>query len=104
MAAAGHFGKKSKALVKHYAEDLGFEYMSAENKEEFKLHSGRFFSEKEMDHPILFEVFTNSTDESNALKMLHSLKESKKDQAKQAIKGVLGESNVKRLKGLLGRR
>ena len=27
MAAGGHFGNKSANLVKHYAEDLGFEYI-----------------------------------------------------------------------------
>ena len=34
MAAAGHFGSKSHRLIKHYAEDLGYEYMSASDKEE----------------------------------------------------------------------
>ena len=32
VAAEGHFGKKSPVLVRHYAEDLGFEYLSASNK------------------------------------------------------------------------
>ena len=32
MAAAGHFGNKSPQLIKHYAEDLGYEYLSASNK------------------------------------------------------------------------
>ena len=32
IAAGGHFGKKSKSLVKNYSESLGFEYLSATNK------------------------------------------------------------------------
>ena len=35
MAAYGHYGKKSHDLMRHYAEDLGFEYMCAETKEEY---------------------------------------------------------------------
>ena len=35
LAAAGHFGRRSRQLVRHYAEDLGFTYLSAENKEEY---------------------------------------------------------------------
>ena len=35
MAAAGHFGNKSLQLVRHYAEDLGYKYITASNKEEF---------------------------------------------------------------------
>lgn len=27
VAAAGHYGNQSPKLVKHYAEDLGFEYL-----------------------------------------------------------------------------
>ena len=36
IAAAGHYGNKSRVLVRHYAEDLGFIYLTASNKEEFK--------------------------------------------------------------------
>ena len=32
MAAEGHFGRKSPCLVKHFAEDLGFEYLTASTK------------------------------------------------------------------------
>ena len=69
MAAAGHFGNKSKTLIKHYAEDLGFDYISASNKEEF-LSKCEYFINPDVNHaPILFEVFTNNQDESDALKL-----------------------------------
>ena len=35
IAAAGHYGNKSPELVKHYAQDLGYEYMTASTKEEY---------------------------------------------------------------------
>ncbi|NMA74585.1 MAG: 2-succinyl-5-enolpyruvyl-6-hydroxy-3-cyclohexene-1-carboxylate synthase, partial [Bacteroidales bacterium] len=36
IAGAGHFGNQSRSLVKNYSENLGFEYLSASNKEEFE--------------------------------------------------------------------
>ena len=44
IAAAGHFGNKSQTFVKHYAEDFGFEYMSAKNKQEFEEVFERFLN------------------------------------------------------------
>ena len=46
IAAEGHYGHKSKELLKHYAEDLGFDYISASNKNEFDLNYKRFLDEQ----------------------------------------------------------
>ncbi len=54
-------------LVKHYVEDLGFEYLCASDKEGFNQVYKRFLNEEITDRPILFEVFTNSEEESNDL-------------------------------------
>ena len=35
MAAAGHYGNKSNDLIRHYAEDLGYEYITASGKDDF---------------------------------------------------------------------
>lgn len=67
MAAAGHFGHKSPDLVKHYSLDLGYMYLSASNKEEF-LEAMKIFCEEKIEKTIIFEVFTDSKDESDALK------------------------------------
>lgn len=67
MAAAGHFGNKSHQLVKHYAEDLGYEYLSADNKDDFLRVMPRFVTTEITDKPIILEVFTNNEDESKAL-------------------------------------
>lgn len=64
-AAAGHFGHKSANLVKHYAEDLGFEYLSATNKEEFNECVPTFVS-KDHDRPVLLECFVDMASETAA--------------------------------------
>ena len=71
VAAAGHFGKKSPTLVKHIAEDLGFEYLTASDKASFSEIKDRFLC-TDSDKPILFEVFVNDADESTALNIIHN--------------------------------
>ncbi|MBP3365701.1 MAG: 2-succinyl-5-enolpyruvyl-6-hydroxy-3-cyclohexene-1-carboxylate synthase [Treponema sp.] len=75
VAAEGHFGNKSPLLVKHYAQDLGFEYICASNKEEFEIVYKKFASSEFSDKPILFECFVDSDDESLALDIIHGRKE-----------------------------
>ena len=95
MAAAGHYGNKSKDLVKHYAEDLGFEYMSASSKDEFNLVYQRFVTADMTNKPMLFEVFTDSKDESDALLVISTClktdKDVKHEKMVETAKKVLGE-------------
>lgn len=65
-AAKGHFACQSKTLVKDYAENLGFEYLTASNKEEFAKVYKRFITKKLTERPMLFEIFTNTKDETEA--------------------------------------
>ena len=74
VAAGGHFGNQSYQLVRHYAEDLGFEYLSARNKEEYLSNLSYFLQPQMTEKPILFEVYTDSDKESLALKIIQSLK------------------------------
>lgn len=67
IAAMGHYGQQSSELVKNYALNLGFEYMSASSKETYLEKYEHFLSPELFDKPILFEVFTNYQDESEAL-------------------------------------
>lgn len=101
IGAAGHFGNKSHELLKHYSEDLGFEYLSASNKEEFEKVYSRFVSEKK-DKPILFEVFTNASDDDKALYMINHLQGATLKQAvKQEIKSMVGPSAIKVIKSIM---
>lgn len=65
-AAKGHFACQSKTLVKDYAENLGFEYLTASNKEEFDKVYKRFITKELTERPMLFEIFTNTKDETEA--------------------------------------
>lgn len=103
IAADGHFGRKSKNLVKHYAEDLGFEYISASDKDEYVKNKNKFLSNELLDKPIVFEVFTDGDDESDAIKAMRSIESSSPMAAKQVVKNLLGEKGISTIKGLLGK-
>lgn len=96
IAAAGHYGNKSEELVRHYAADLGFEYMSASSKEEFEAVCPHFVTAGVTDKPMLFEVFTDSRDESDALQALSTClktdKDVKHEKMVETAKKVLGGS------------
>lgn len=101
MAAAGHYGNQSPELVKHYVHDLGFEYLCARNKEEYLNNIERFLLPHLTDKPIVFEVFTDSKDESDALQIMYNLETSALGSAKKLAKGVLGPKGVQTLKKLI---
>ena len=98
VAAAGHYGNKSPFLVKHYATDLGYEYICSNDKESFIKNIDKFLSKEQHSRPILFEVFTEKDDESNALEItLNTLIDKKvalKNQIKTTIKNVIGDKPV----------
>lgn len=86
IAAAGHFGNQSPDLVRHYAQDLGFEYLSASTKQEYLQNVEHFVSPEKFSKPILFEVFTNHRDENDALyTMMHLVKNTQPTQPQKEI-------------------
>lgn len=105
MAAAGHYGAKSSVLVKHFSEDLGFQYLSATNKEEFIEALDVFTNPNITDRPILLEVFTSHENENEALQLMTSINVDAKVVMKmkitEAIRLVAGEKGVKAVKGIL---
>ena len=90
VAAAGHYGNKSMTLLCHYAEDLGFKYFSARNKEEFNENIEEFTDPQIKPYPILMEVFTDSEYESTALKIIRSVIPQPKTKA--IVNKVIGTS------------
>jgi len=102
MSATGHFGNRSPILVKAYTEALGFEYLSAKSKEEFEHVYERFLIQEITDRPMIFEVFTDSEEESKALEMMMKIVEpDAKAKAKETVKGLLGDDGVITLKKIL---
>ena len=101
MAAAGHFGCQSRALVKHYSQDLGFEYISASDKQEYLNHIDHFLDKNLSEKPIIFEVFTDSRDESEALNILYHIGVTPMGAAKAVAKNMIGEKGTQKIKGII---
>lgn len=108
MAATGHYGNRSRTLVKNYVESLGFEYISAQNKEQFENTYTHFISPTITERSIIFEVFTDSTDESKALELMKTLEsESSTGLVKirskfiSAIRSAIGDDKVDAIKKMV---
>lgn len=96
IAAGGHFGKMSPSLIKSLAENLGFEYITASNKEEFEIICARFVTEELTDKPMVFEVFPETDNEINNLDAVRHIKESNMplmeqitDKAKSGVRSII---------------
>lgn len=98
IAAAGHFGNQSRSLVKNYAQDLGYDYIAASNKKEFVDVYEKFINPTITEKPIVFELFTDSQDESNTLKAIWNIESSKSG----SIKNMLKKTAVKIYRTELG--
>lgn len=103
VAASGHFGCKSPTLVKNFASDLGYEYLTAANKEEFAAQYQRFITPETGGKSIIFEVFTDSELESQALESIQSIASNPASKAKEMAKKLLGEKGIDTVKRLLKR-
>lgn len=110
VAAACHYGNKSEVLVKHYAEDLGYEYLTANSKDKFLSVIEHFLSPKITERPMLLEVFTDTQDESDALEqilnfmddgILSSLSIKAKIAIKKTIIDAIGEKRVQAAKTII---
>lgn len=96
IAAGGHFGNMSKTLVKSFAENLGFEYITASNKEEFEATYAHFVTEELTDKPMVFEIFPEADSEVKNLDAVRHIKatnapmmERITDTAKSGVKAIL---------------
>lgn len=105
MAAGGHYWNKSVVFVKHMAEDLGFEYLTASNKEEFLRNYEHFLSQERFDKPMLFEVFTNSEEDNSAVHAVRNLVVDRKLLLKNKVIGTLkkaaGEQVIEGIKKII---
>ena len=107
MAARGHYGNRSSELLKHYARDLGYEYLSASSKEEFLQNVERFLTPELTDKAMIFEVFTDSKDESDAIYAMNHIVSSAEGKVKSLavdmIKSVAGDEGIAKVKSFLKR-
>lgn len=103
LSAGGHFGHQSPDLVKHYAQDLGYEYISASTKEEFDNVYERFITPEHTDKPIIFEVFTQVDDENESLYRMWQIEKSIKKEIKNRVYNALGADVINMGKKILGK-
>ncbi|MBM7037691.1 thiamine pyrophosphate-binding protein [Vibrio ulleungensis] len=115
IAAGGHFGssfdKSSKvspaeerttsSLAEAWAEKLGYVYLCADNKRTLLENLDKFVSKK-TDSPVILECFTDSDDESMALKLMSSLSKSNKEKWIGVAKKLLPSTATSKIKQILG--
>lgn len=99
IAAGRHNGNKSPELVKHYATDLGFKYLSASTAEELEAVAGEFF-DPAGDRPVLLECFTDAKDESEGLRRICGILQPAVT-LKNVAKAVLPTSVKNAIKGMI---
>lgn len=98
ISANGHNGN-----AKGWAENCGFSYISASDKDSFLKIKDSFT--KENAKPMLLEIFTKEEDEVDAInKMLKAnMICSKEDKIKSIICSILGNDNVSLIKKIIGK-
>lgn len=101
VAAAGHWGRQSRDLVRHYAQDLGFKYITASNKEDFEMVHEEFIDSTFNEKPILFEVFTSTEDEQGCLMSLMKANQAVTGSAKRIVSSLLSNDVKKVIKKII---
>ncbi|MBC5781040.1 thiamine pyrophosphate-binding protein [Blautia difficilis] len=101
ISAYGHYGEKSPELLKHYAQDLGFQYLSAVDKQSFLTAMKEFTTTEHKEKPMLFEVFIDEHEDVSALDLIQSLSDFSEseqnviEKTKKIAKSILGRNGVK---------
>ena len=103
MAAAGHYGHQSPLLIKHFAEDFGFRYLTASDKGGVEALAKDFVEATPDSQPMLFEVFTDSKCENEALHMLRNIKIDGTSLIESGIRNALGKTGVAMVKKIIGK-
>lgn len=96
ISANGHNGS-----AKGWAENCGFDYITASTKKDFLSCRDSFLSESKK--PILFEIFTKEDDEEIAIDTLLSANRNSKsaNPVKNALKVALGKSGIDTIKRMM---
>ena len=103
MAAAGHYGRKSIQLVRHYAEDLGFEYLTASDKDGVLALASQFTDKSSNQRPMLFEVFTDSRSENEALHIIRNLRTDSASLLENTIRKAVGRKGIETIKKIINK-
>lgn len=99
VAAKGHFNNNQGNVIKNYVESLGFEYLSAQNKEEFIQVMQHFTNPTLTERPMLLEVKVTSDDECKAHEIMTTL--SGKSKILKKGKDILSIPELAKVKSVL---
>ena len=80
---------------------MGFKYLSASSKDDYEAAYREFLAKDAGGRSVVFEVFTDSEEESRALEMIRNIKKDHKKSAKAAARRVLGDRTVNAMKKFL---
>lgn len=96
ISACGHNGS-----AKGWAENCGFDYISASNEEELKTVKGFFLSVSE--RPILLEVFTESENEKKSIESLLNKNRIiyNEDKLKNLVSSLIGQQGLSVIKKIV---
>lgn len=99
VSANGHNG-----TARGWAEECGFKYLKATNKEEFLSKKDDFVSH--CSKPVIFELFTNPADEVLAMDAMleQNTLATNTSKIKGAIASAIGENGVKIVKSIIGKK
>ncbi|KJF43877.1 2-succinyl-5-enolpyruvyl-6-hydroxy-3-cyclohexene-1-carboxylic-acid synthase [Draconibacterium sediminis] len=106
LATDRSLGARHHNSAKGWVESVGFKYLSAETEKEYKNQLKEFMTNK-TDAPILFEVFTDTmVDRETVFAMRKGIRMifDKNAKLKNTARSVLGESGIKTLKNILGKK
>lgn len=98
VAAQGHYGNRNPNAIKGFAEAVGFRYIKASSKEEFAIAAPDFVNPVIGDQPVIFEVFTEQKDESEAVETINKL--SNKAKMLKGVKDILARPEMSVVKNI----
>ena len=101
ISAAGHYGNQSRDLVRHYATDLGFQYITAEDVTSFEKSLKVFLGTQNKRQSIVWEVFTTDQNDADAVEIMQRLESSAKGTAKEIARQWMGERTYRKISGIV---
>lgn len=103
MAAGGHFGNQSPDLIRHFAGDLGFDYIPCHSKEEYTRAMERLLDPNFGGKPLLLEVFTDFRQENEALSMVNNLRKDGRLKVLRRVKQLAGRGKLRKVREIIRR-
>lgn len=107
ISAKEHNGNMSPDLLKNMAENLGFQYLTAQNKAQFMDVLPIFTNPRTSDKPMIFEIFTDPADENEALKRMATIDNDPqiifRTKLVNGVRNVVGESGIETIKKIVRR-